>query len=135
MFSNCIYSVGPAGPLLLLFLGFLVIGLVFSGAALAVRLRADSKLTAEKLQSKIDWAIVIFAISGVLPILGGVLSHYGYFGTGMIFAIVGILLLWPVSIVLAVLGRGAGRRILLVGHALIPLLAAVLLLIDFMQVC
>jgi hypothetical protein len=135
MFSNCIYSVGLAGPLLLLFIGFLVIGLLFSGAAIVVRLRADTELNAEKSQRKIDWAIAILAISGVLPILGGVLSHYGFPGRGMILAIVGTLLLWPTSVVLTVWGRGAGRNILLVGHALIPLLAAVLIFIVSIQVC
>lgn len=128
MFSDGLFSVGLAGPLFLLFLGFLAIGIPFSSAAIVVRLRADSELTAGKLQRKIDWAIASLAISGVLPILGGVLSHYGFFGTGMILAGVGILLLWPASAVLVVRGRGAGREALLVGHGLIALLVVVLFL-------
>ena len=100
-----------------------------------VRLRVDPGLIAEKSQRKIDWAMAIFAISGVLPILGGVLSHFGSANTGIILAIVGIMLLWPTSVVLTVLGRGVGHKILLVGHALIPLLVAVLILAVVIQVC
>ena len=129
MFSDSLFALGWAGPLLVLFLLFLVIGLPCSGAAIVVRIEADSEATAGKLQRKIDWAIAILAISGLLPILGGVLVHYGFHGTGMILASFGIFLLWPVSGVLAIRGRGAGRRVLLVGHGLRGHSVGILLLI------
>src|ERR1035438_5739644 len=100
MFSGGLFSVGLAGPLLLLFLGFLVFGPLSAGVAIVTRLRGDFELTARESQRKIDWAMAILALSGALPILGGVLSHYGFFSTGMIIASVGIFLLWPVSAVL-----------------------------------
>jgi hypothetical protein len=130
MFSDGLFSVGLAGPLLILFLGFLAFGLLFSGASVVVRLRADSEFTAGKSQRKIDWAIAILVISSLLSILGGYLYHNSSAetGTGMMLFIVGIFLLWPVSAILTIRGRGAGRRVLLVGHGLIALLIAVLLL-------
>jgi hypothetical protein len=129
MFSGGLFALGEAGPLLFLFLGPSVIGLLFSGAAIFVRLRADSEATAGETQPKIDTAIAVFAISGLLSILGLILNRYWVdTGTGMMLAIVGIFLLLPVSAVLAIRGRGAGREVLLVGHGLVALLVSVLLL-------
>lgn len=128
MFSGGLFSVGLAGPLLLLSLGFLVFGFLFAIIAIGVRLRADIELTSGESQRKIDLAIALLVISGVLPILGGVLSRYGSFGLGMILASVGVFILWPVSASLAVRGRGAGRAALLMGHGLIALCAVVLIL-------
>jgi hypothetical protein len=50
------------------------------------------------------------------------------YGTGTMLAIAGMFLLWPVSAVLAVRGRGVGRSVLLIGHSLIALFVIVLLL-------
>lgn len=128
MFSGGLFSVGLAGPLLVLFLSFLAIGIPFSVAAIAVRLRTALKTPTGNGQRKIDWGIAVLAISGVMPILGGVLSHYGLFRIGMIVAGVGIVFLWPVSAVLAVRGNGAGRGALLVAHGLLALLSGLLFL-------
>jgi hypothetical protein len=129
MSGNGIFSLGFAGPLILLFLGFVAIGLSFSGGAVVVRQRADSEHMAGKSQTKIDISIAILAISALLPIFAGVISHFGAYGAGIILAVIGPFLFWPVSAVLAIRGKGAGRRVLLVGHGLIALLVAVLLLI------
>jgi hypothetical protein len=114
-----IFSMGLIGPLILLFLGHVAIGLLFSGVAIAVRIKADSSLVTRKSQTKIDWAIAILAISELLQILG--LRHL--FGeTDLVWLlVVGLFLLWPASAVLAIWGRGAGRKVLLVGHGLIAL--------------
>jgi hypothetical protein len=127
MVGNGILSSGLIGPLILLFLGHVVIGLLFSGVATAARISADSRLAAGKSQAKIDLAIAILASSELLQILGACLLHSDA-GLGIGFLVVGLFLLWPASVVLAILGRGAGRRVLLVGHGLIALLVAVLLL-------
>jgi hypothetical protein len=123
------------GPLILLFLailflGFVVIGLSFSGAVLVARVRADSELTAGKSQAKIDLSAVILAFSALLPILAGVLSRYGAYRAGIILAATGPLLLWPFSAVLALRGAGVGRRVLLVGHRLIAVVVVLLILIP-----
>jgi hypothetical protein len=135
MSGDGISSFGLTAPLILLFLallfiGFVAIGLSFSGAVIVVRLRANSELMAEKSQAKINVSIAILAVSALLPILAGFLSHYGAYGTGIILAAIGPFLLWPVSAVLAIRGRGAGRRILLVGHGLIAVMVALLILIP-----
>jgi hypothetical protein len=129
-FSDGWFSVGLAGPLALLFLGFLAIGLLFSGASIVVRQRADYELTAGKSQRKIDWAIAILVVSNLLSILGGYLYHNSSAetGAGMMLFIFAIFLLWPVSAILTLRGRGAGRKVLLVGHGLIALLISVVLL-------
>jgi hypothetical protein len=93
-----------------------------------VRLRADSELTAGESQPRIDSAIAILAISVALSILGAIIYHNLDDGAGMVLVIVGIFLLWPVSAVLAIRGRGVGRSVLLMGHGLIALWLAVILL-------
>jgi hypothetical protein len=129
MFSNSLFSLGLILPLLLLFLGHVVIGLLFSGAAIVVRLRADSSLAARASQAKIDWAIAILASSELLQILGASLLHIETKqGIGIGLLAIGMFLLWPISALLAIWGLGAGRRALLIGHGLIALLVAVLLL-------
>ena len=124
------FSYGYAAPLLLLFAGTVVIGLLSSVAAIAVRLRAGSEFTTGESQSQIDTSIVILVISSLLSILGAFLYHNSSAetGIGMMLIIVGICLLWPVSAVLTFRGRGAGREVLLAGHGLIAFLVAVLLL-------
>jgi len=122
MFSHGLFSLGLILPFILLFLGFVTIGFSFSGVAIAVRLQADSESTAGKLQSKIDLSIAILAVSALMPILAIVLSHYGaYYNAGIVLAMIGLLMLWPVSAMLAIRGRGAGRMVLLVGHGLIAI--------------
>jgi hypothetical protein len=81
-------------------------------------------------QLKIDWALGILATSGLLPILGFVSYYFclGSWTTWMIPTMIAIFLLWPVSAVLAIWGTGVGRLQLLVGHGLIALLMASLLL-------
>ena len=135
MVGNGISSLGITTPLILLILallllGFVAIGLSFSGAASVARLRGNSGLTADKSQAKIDFATAILAISALLPVLAGVLSRLGAYAAGLVLAPIGPLLLWPVSAVLAIRGRGAGRRVLLMGHRLLALLVALLILIP-----
>jgi hypothetical protein len=124
------FSYGNAAPLLLLFVGLVVVGLLAAIAAIAIRLTADSELTRGESQPQIDSSIAILAISVLLSTIGAILYHYSpaESGIAIMFIIVGIFLLWPVSVVLAVRGRGSGREALLVGHGLIALLVLVLLL-------
>jgi hypothetical protein len=124
-----IFSLGLIGPLALLFLGSLAIGLLVSGVVIVVRLRADSKLLSTKSQSQIDSSIALFVISESLSVIGGIIFRNGEYGAGIKFAIAGIFILWPVSAVLAIVGRGVGRKVLLIGHALIALWVVVLVLI------
>ena len=124
------FSWGNAAPLLLLFVGFLVIGVLSSASALAIRIKADPELTTGELQSQIDTSIAIMVMSILFSLIGATLYHNSFAtsGIGMMFIIFGLFLLWPVSAVLAVRGRGVGRERLLVGHGLIALLVSGLLL-------
>ena len=130
MFSSSLFALGLILPLLLLFVGHVAIGLLFSGAAIVARFQADSEPAAARSQRKIDWAIAILVVSNLSSILGGYIYHNSAAetGTGMMFVIFGIFLLWPVSAILTLRGRGAGRKVLLVGHGLIALLISVVLL-------
>jgi hypothetical protein len=123
------FAFSNAGPLLLLFFGAVVIGAFTSAAAILIRLRADSELTSGESQQQIDTSIIILVISSVLSIVGAYLYHWTTeYGTGMLLAIVGIFLLWPLSAVFGFRGRGAGREVLVVGHGLIAVLMVMLLL-------
>ena len=115
MAGNGVFSLGFVGPLILLFLGFVAIGLSFSGALIVARLRANSEHTTGKSQPKIDMSIAFLGVSALLPILAGVPSHFGAYGAGLMLGVIGPFLLWPNSAVLAIQGRGTGRRVLLVG--------------------
>jgi hypothetical protein len=122
-------SLGLTAPLILLFLailfmGFVATGLFFSGAAIVVRLRPDSEATSGKTPPQIYASIAVLAVSALLPILAGFLSHYGAYRAEIMLTAIGPFLLWPISVMLAIRGRGAGRRILLVGHRLIALWVA-----------
>jgi hypothetical protein len=64
----------------------------------------------------------------LLSILGGTIYVKGVNGIGAILTLVGVFILWPVGGLITILGRGAGRGQLLVGHGLIALLMASLLL-------
>src|ERR1700733_13264756 len=110
------FSYGNADPLLLLLAGFVVVGLLAAVAAIAIRLSADSELTTGESQPQVDSSIALLVISVLLSIIGAVLYHYSpaESGIAMVFIIVGIFLLWPVSALLAVRGRGSGREALLV---------------------
>jgi hypothetical protein len=127
MFTDGLFSLGLAGPLLVLVLGHLAIGLLFSGAAIVHRLRSGSEPAAAGPQRKIDWAIAILAASGILSIVGATFFHFGS-EVGIWLFVVGLLFLWPVSAVLAIVGRGVGRVQLFVGHGLIALLVVSLVL-------
>lgn len=115
--------------LALLLLGFVTIGLSFSGATIVARRRGNSEFTAEESHAKIDMSTALLAVSALLPLLAGVLSRFGASTAGLMLLPIGPLLLWPISAVLAIRGKGAGRRVLLVGHGLIALLVALLILI------
>jgi hypothetical protein len=131
MFSNGLFSFGLAGPLGLLVLGLPAIGLLCSGVAIKVRIRIDSGLAKNNSQPKIDWAIGVLATSVLLQILGLVSYYSGFesWETWKIQVMIGIFILWPVSAILAVWGRGVGRSVLLMGHGLIAFWVAAILLI------
>jgi hypothetical protein len=133
MSGNGIFSMGLIGPLLLLFVGPVGIGLLCSVAAIVVRRRADSELTSGESQSQIDTSIGLLAISTLLSVCAVMPSREGGFGAGTTLAVVGTFLLWPVSAVLAIRGKGVGRKILLVGHGLIAAWVLVLLLSMLIQ--
>jgi hypothetical protein len=128
MFSNGLFSLGLIFPLLLLFIGHVAIGLLFSGAAIVVKLRTNFGLAARQSQWKIDWAIVILVSSELSLIIGTSLLHEDV-SLGIRFVGAGLFVLWPISAVLVVFGSGVGRRVLLVGQVLITLWVAVVLLI------
>jgi len=129
MFSSSLFALGLILPLLLLFVGHVAIGLLFSGAAIVARFQADSEPAAARSQRKIDWAIAILAASVLSSILGACLVHIeNKLVIAECLIIVGWFFLWPVSAVLAVEGRGVARRTLLVGHGLIALLLVGLLI-------
>jgi len=129
MFSSSLFALGLILPLLLLFVGHVAIGLLFSGAAIVARFQADSEPAAARSQRKIDWAIAILAASVLSSILGACLVHIeNKLVIAECLIIVGWFVLWPVSAVLAVEGRGVARRTLLVGHGLIALLLVGLLI-------
>ena len=65
---------------------------------------------------------------GPLSIVGGAVYVKGAIGMGAIRTLVGVFILWPVSGLIPMLGRGAGRRLLLAGRGLIALLMVSLLL-------
>jgi hypothetical protein len=81
-----------------------------------------SEVTARESKLKINWAIATLAISGLMSIVGAIFFHNADTRTGIVLAISGTFLMWPVSVVFAMRGRGAGRNVLLVGDALIALL-------------
>lgn len=120
MSGDGIFSLGLVGPLILLFLGHVLIGLLSSGTAIVLRLRASSELTARKSQSKVSWAIATLIGSELLSILGGRLLHWDI-RLGARLLVVGLFLVWPVSGVLTIFGKGPGRRVMLVGHSVILL--------------
>lgn len=121
MFSNGLFSLGLIGPLIYLFLGFVVIGLSFGAGAIAVRWRETPEPTSRVPQLRIDLSAVILAISALLPIIAVFLYHGGFQREGIITPFLGMFLLWPVSAVFAISGKGAGRKLLLVAHGLIAL--------------
>ena len=127
--------IGLTTPLILLILalllmGFVGIGLSFSGATIIARRRGNSEFTAEKSRAKIDTSTSLLAVSALLPLFAGALSRFGASTAALMLLPIGPLLLWPISAVFAIRGRGAGRRVLLVGHGLIALLVASLILIT-----
>jgi hypothetical protein len=128
MAGDGIFSMGLIGPLLLLFVGPVGIGLICSVVAIVMRLRADSEFSSGESQPQIDTSIALLAISTLLSVCALMPSRGAVFGAGTTLAIVGTFLLWPVSAVLAIRGRGVGRKVLLVGHGLIAAWLLVLVL-------
>ena len=122
MSSYGLFSFGLTGPLILFVLGHVAIGFLFSGAAIVVRLRADSEFARRESRIRINWAIVTLAVSSLLTIVGAVFFHNADTRIGMIIAAVGVFFVWPVSTAFAILGRGAGRSVLLIGDAMIAIL-------------
>ena len=68
--SDGLFSLGLAGPIALLYFGFVAIGLVCSGAAIVVRREANSELTSGNSQTLIDSAIASLVISVLYRSLG-----------------------------------------------------------------
>ena len=128
MFTGGFFALGLMGPIAYLILGFIVIALLFSGAAVATSFRSNSGRKGVESQPRIDWAIGVLGISGLLSILGASFLINDV-STGTKLLALGLFLLWPVSAVLAIVGRGVGRKVLLVGHALIALWVGVAFLI------
>jgi hypothetical protein len=127
--------IGLTTPLTLLILaflllGFVAIGLSFSAATIVATRRGNSEFTAGQSHAEIDVSTAFLAVSALLPLLAGVLSRFGASTAALMLLPIGPLLLWPISAVLAIRGKGAGRRVLLVGHGLIALLVALLILIP-----
>jgi hypothetical protein len=116
--------------LALLLLSFVAIGLSFSGATIVARQRGNSEITAGKSYARIDMSAALLVVSALLPLLAGVLSRFGASTAALMLLSIGPLLLWPISVVFAIRGRGASRRVLLVGHGLIAFLVALLILIS-----
>ena len=128
MFENSIFALGLIVPLALFLVGHLLIGLLFSVIAIVVRFQARSRPVTVGSQRKVDWAIVFFAASVLSSMLGASLLHIERdLGIAERLVIVGWLL-WPVSGVLTIAGKGAGRGPLLVGHGVIAFLLIGLLI-------
>jgi hypothetical protein len=128
MFFNGLFSLGFAGPLILFWVGHAVIGLAFSGVATRARLRTEPRSKEVGQQGRILWAIAILACAELTSILGASLLHFDSQIGGIIVAF-GLFVLWPISAILSLLGRGAvGQKVLLLGHGLIALGTCALLL-------
>lgn len=134
MSGNGIFSLGLLVPLLLLFVGPVGIGIFCSVAAIVVRLRADPELSSGESQSQIDTSIALLAVSALLSVCAVIPFGDQPLGMGTTLAIVGMFLLWPVSAVLAIRGRGVGRKELLVGHGIIAAWLSLLLLTILIHV-
>ena len=124
---NALFALGLVGPLLLLVVGFIIMGLLFSGAALMSRCRSGFTNTGKKGEWTMNWAIRALAGAAVAPILAGVISHFGAQGTALGLTVLSFVALWPASIVLTFLADGAGRGLLLFGHGLIALWVIVII--------
>jgi len=120
MFTNGMFSVSYAGQVLLVFLVPALIGIFFSVAAVVARRRASQEAKQEAMQSRLDWAIGIFALTGPLEIVGLMLIHFWSQTVGESVAISAILL-WPLSTLIASRARGFGRKEILFGSSLVGL--------------
>jgi hypothetical protein len=96
-----------------------MIELLFSGVVIVVRGRRDFKFKLEKTNSNLERAIRTLVVSGLFPVLGLICEMCGFFRSFLIFTEIGIFILWPISAVLTILGKGVGRRLLLGGHGTI----------------
>lgn len=116
MFSGGLFSLGNAGPYLLLFLGPAAIIVISAIAAIVVRCRADSAMTQDELQYKVDAGITVYAISGPLSLAGMILNRYWVnSGVGLIVAIAGVFVATPLGALLTYRGQVVGRKEILWG--------------------
>jgi hypothetical protein len=128
MLSNGLFALGFAGPLILFWLGHAVIGITFAVAAILTRRRANPRAKNIGRPDRILWAIAILACAELASILGASFLHVDG-QIGAIIVAIGLFVLWPVSAILSLLGRGAtGQKVLLLGHGLIAFGTCVLLL-------
>jgi hypothetical protein len=128
MYSNGLFSLGMVGPIGLLCLGMPAFELMLWGIVLVVRVQMGSKLRPEKRNVNLEWAIRTLVVSSLFPVLGFICEYNGYYLYFLILSEMGIFLLWPISAVLTILGKGVGRRLLLGGHGIIALFVLALFL-------
>jgi len=119
MFSNDLFSLGLTGPIVLLCLGVPTVELLFAGIVIVVRSRLGSKMLLSNADSNSLWAIRVLVISGLFPIFGLTCEVFGFYRSSELLTEIGIFVLWPLSAVLTIVGKGVGRRAILGGHGII----------------
>jgi len=130
---DSLFALGLVGPLLLLCCGFVAVGLSFSCAMVVARRRSSREQTKDMLHQKIGWAAVLLGSAALLPIVAGVVSHFGAFGAALDLLCLGCFLLWPISVIFTFLGKGVGRNLLFVAHGLIIVWAGAILLVIWIH--
>ncbi len=130
---DALFALGLVGPLLLLVGGFVVIGLAFSIIVFVIRRRSRDESIANTNGRKVDWATALLASAALLPIVAGILSSLGSHGAGFTLLCFVCFLLWPVSAVFTLLGKGTGRGLLLMAHGLIVLWSTAILLLIWIH--
>lgn len=128
MFSNGLFSMGLAGPLVLLGFCIPAVELLLSAIALLVRHHSAHEFITKTSRMRSGGAVLSLVIAGLLPICGFIADTVGGFGLFHICAEIEILLLWPVSVVLVFGTRGVERKILLIGHGVIAFLVSAILI-------
>jgi hypothetical protein len=119
MFSNGLFALGFFGPLILFWLCHTLVGLAIALAALVTRLRANSESRKIGRPRPIVWAIAILACAEIASIVGASVLHIDG-SIGSIIVVVGLLVMWPISAILSLMGkRAVGQKVLLIGHGLI----------------
>ena len=132
MFSNSFFGLGVILPILVLFLGYVSIGVISAGIAVFATVRARSKPVTGTSRSKVYWPIAALICSEASSILGFLLIP-NEMKQGIVLVGIGLLILWPVSAGLAIWGRGVARRTLLVGHGLIAVWICIILLMIWIH--